>query len=299
MRRLLDRHLGDGWPRRAADPATFAPIDAIPAEELWAVRCEQRRMLVEYVRDRSQLMRIARGEPREYVEASARAFDPQVLTLGFARRLATYKRLHLLLHDVQRSFALLRGDRPIQLLLAGKAHPRDDEGKRLVQELFAVRSQQRAFERVVFLEDYNLGSAARLVGGCDVWINVPRPPLEASGTSGMKNAVNGGLQLSVLDGWWAEGYDGANGWALSGEIDGDEAAQDARHAGELYRLLESEVVPEFYDRDVGGIPRAWTARIKRSMRTLIPAFSATRMLADYEARVYGAPGRPEGSHLGG
>jgi starch phosphorylase len=288
MRRLLDRHLGAGWPRRAADPVTFAAIDAIPAEELWAVRSEQRRMLVDYVRDRSQLQRIARGDPRERVEAAARAFDPDVLTLGFARRLATYKRLHLLLHDVQRSFALLRGERPVQLLLAGKAHPRDDGGKRLVQELFAVRAQERAFERVVFLEDYNLGVAARLVGGCDVWINVPRPPLEASGTSGMKNAVNGGLQLSVLDGWWAEGYDGDNGWALSGEIDGDEGAQDARHAGELYRLLESEVVPEFYDRDDAGIPRAWTARIKRSMRTLIPAFSAARMLADYEARVYGA-----------
>ncbi|HYH90141.1 MAG TPA: alpha-glucan family phosphorylase, partial [Solirubrobacteraceae bacterium] len=286
MRRLLDRHLGEGWPQRAADPATFATIDAIPAAELWAVRCEQRRRLVDYVRDRSQLQRIARGDPRDFVEASARAFDPGVLTIGFARRLATYKRLHLLLHDVQRSFALLGGERPVQLLLAGKAHPRDDGGKRLVQDLFAVRSQQRAFERVVFLEDYNLGVAARLVGGCDVWINVPRPPLEASGTSGMKNAVNGGLQLSVLDGWWAEGYDGTNGWALSGDVDADEGGQDARHADDLLRLLESEVVPEFYDRDGADIPQAWTARIKRSMRTLIPAFSATRMLAEYEERVY-------------
>ncbi len=289
MRRLLDRHLGAGWPARAADPATFAPIDAIPAGELWAVRGEQRRLLVDYVRDRSQLQRIARGDPRDYVEASARSFDPGVLTIGFARRLATYKRLHLLLHDVQRSLALLGGERPIQLLLAGKAHPRDDGGKRLVQELFAVRSEQRAFERVVFLEDYNLGVAARLVGGCDLWINVPRPPLEASGTSGMKNAVNGGLQLSVLDGWWAEGFDGDNGWALSGEVDADEPAQDARHAEALYRLLEREVVPEFYDRDEAGIPQAWTARVKRSMRTLIPAFSATRMLADYEERVYRTP----------
>jgi starch phosphorylase len=289
MRRLLDRHLGEGWSTRAGDPATFAPIDAIPAAELWDVRCEQRRLLVEYVRDRSQLQRIARGETRETVEAAARAFDPGVLTVGFARRLATYKRLHVLLHDVQRSFALLRGERPLQLLLAGKAHPRDDGGKRLVQELFAVRSQQRACERVVFLEDYNLGVAARLVGGCDVWVNVPRPPLEASGTSGMKAAVNGGLQVSVLDGWWAEGYDGSNGWALSGEVDPDEAAQDARHADELYRLLESEVLPEFYERDEAGIPQAWTARIKRSMRTLIPAFSAVRMLAEYEDRVYRTP----------
>ena len=287
MRRLLDRHLGADWPLRAADGATFDGVDSIPARELWEVRCEQRRVLVEYVRDRSQLQRIARGEPREYVEAAARAFDPGVLTIGFARRLATYKRLHLLLHDVGRSFSLLGGERPVQLLLAGKAHPRDDDGKRLVQQLFAVRTQQRAFERVVFLEDYNLGVAARLVRGCDVWINVPRPPLEASGTSGMKAAVNGGLQLSVLDGWWAEGYDGTNGWALAGDVDDDHARQDAAHAGELLRLLESEVVPEFYERDADGVPQAWLARVRRSMRTLIPAFSATRMLAEYEDRIYG------------
>ena len=208
MRRLLDEHLGEGWAMRAGDPATLAAIDAVPAAELWAVRCEQRRLLVEYVRDRSQLQRIARGEPRDHVEAAAKAFDPGVLTVGFARRLATYKRLNLLLQDAARGFALLGGERPIQLLLAGKAHPRDDDGKRLLQQLFYARAQQRAFERVVFLEDYNLAVAARLVRGCDLWINVPRPPLEASGTSGMKVAVNGGLQLSVLDGWWAEGYDG-------------------------------------------------------------------------------------------
>jgi starch phosphorylase len=241
---------------------------------------------VRFVRDRSQQQRSARGEPRDAVEAAAKAFDPEILTIGFARRLATYKRLNVLLHDAQRSFALLRGERPLQLLLAGKAHPRDDDGKRLVQELFSVRRQERAFERVVFLEDYDLAVAGRLVRGCDVWINVPRPPLEASGTSGMKVAVNGGLQVSVLDGWWAEGYDGDNGWALSGEVDLDHGAQDARHAAELYRLLEDEVVPEFYDRDAAGIPQAWIARVKRSMRTLIAQFSATRMVVEYEQKIY-------------
>ena len=289
MRRLLDEQLGAGWERAAADPATFARIDAIPAAELWAVRNEQRRLLVDYVRDRSQLQRIARGDPREKVEAAAKAFDPGILTIGFARRLATYKRLNVLLHDVQRAFAMLRGDRPLQLLLAGKAHPRDDDGKRLVQQLFRVREQERAFARVVFLEDYDLDVAARLVRGCDVWINVPRPPLEASGTSGMKVAVNGGLQLSVLDGWWAEGYDGENGWALSGDVDDDHGAQDERHAAELYRLLEDEVVPEFYERDEDGIPQAWIARVKRSMRTLIPQFSATRMVEEYEQNIYREP----------
>lgn len=288
MRRLLDAHLPQQWARRADDPDVYAAIDAIPAAELWAARCEQRELLVDFVRDRSQLDRIARGEPREVVEASARVFDPGVLTIGFARRLATYKRLHLLLHDLDRAIGLLRGERPVQLLLAGKAHPKDDEAKRLVQGLFGARWERNAFEHVVFLEDYDLGLAARLVRGCDLWINLPRPPMEASGTSGMKVAVNGGLQLSVLDGWWAEGYDGHNGWALSGDADPDHHAQDARHAHEMYGLLEGEIVPEFYDRDEAGIPQAWIARVKRSMRTLIPAFSATRMVSDYETRIYHA-----------
>jgi glycogen phosphorylase len=285
MRQLLDRHLGEGWADRVLEPDAFATIDQIPDEELWAVRNEQRELLVDYVRDRSQLDRIARGEPRDYVESAARALDPGVLTIGFARRLATYKRLHLLVHDLHRSLGLVRGERPMQLLIAGKAHPRDDDGKRLVQSLFGARWEQGAAGRVVFLEDYDLGVAARLVRGCDVWLNVPRPPLEASGTSGMKAAVNGALQFSVLDGWWAEAYDGENGWALPGDEDHDHWAQDARHASELYRVLEEEILPEFYDRD-GELPRAWLRRIKHSMRTLIPRFSARRMVAEYEDRIY-------------
>jgi starch phosphorylase len=289
MRRLLDRHLGEGWALHADEPGALAAVDAIPAAELWAVRAEQRAHLIEYVRDRSQVDRILRGGRREYVESAARTLDPDVLTIGFARRLATYKRLDLLMHDLHRSLGLVRGERPIQLLVAGKAHPRDDGGKALVQQLFGARGEEGAGGRVVFLEDYDLGLAARLVSGCDVWVNVPRPPLEASGTSGMKNVVNGGLQLSVLDGWWAEAYDGANGWAIGGEIDHDHGAQDARHAAELYRLLEDEVVPEFYDRDGDGIPQAWVARVRRSMRTLIGEFAATRMVADYEERIYRVP----------
>jgi starch phosphorylase len=286
MRALLDRHLGEGWEQRMLDPEAFAAIDDIPAEELWAVRREQRTALVDGVRERSIVDRLLRGDARRYAEAAGNAFDPDVLTIGFARRLATYKRLHLLLRDPQRSLALLDGDRPIQLLLAGKAHPRDDEGKRLVQELFRFRGEEGFARRVVYLEDYNLDVAAKLVRGCDVWINLPRPPLEASGTSGMKNVFNGGLNLSVLDGWWAEGYDGENGWALSGAVDDDHGAQDHRDAQELYRLLEEEVVPEFHDRDEQGIPQAWVRRIKRSMRTLLPQFSAARMVAEYEQRLY-------------
>ena len=288
MRRLLDRHLGAGWQARQVDPETFARVDAIPDEELWAVRNEQRALLVDFVRDRSVLDRAARGEPRHYAQAAAHAFDPGALTIGFARRVATYKRLYLLLHDMQRSLELIRGGRPLQFVLAGKAHPRDDEAKRVIQHVFGIRGEEGVAGRVVFLEDYDLGVAARLVRGCDVWVNVPRPPLEASGTSGMKSALNGGLQLSVLDGWWAEGYDGENGWALSGDVDHDHGAQDHRHADELLRILADEVVPEFYDRGDDDIPRRWVARVKRSIRTNVPAFSATRMLLDYEERMYAA-----------
>jgi starch phosphorylase len=288
MRALLDRHLGDGWLARATDPATWAPVEDVPDEELWAVRNEQRAQLVDYVRDRGVADRLGRDEPRPYAEAGL-AFDPEALTIGFARRLATYKRLNLVLQDAVRAQHLFGGDRPIQLVLAGKAHPRDDDGKRLVQGIFSHKMTPGFAARVVYLDDYDLRMAGWLVRGCDVWVNLPRPPLEASGTSGMKSAVNGGLHLSVLDGWWAEAYDGTNGWALSGEVDHDHGAQDARDSAELLRLLEDDIVPAYYDRDAGGLPRAWLARVKRSLLTNGPAFGAGRMLEDYVQRVYGAP----------
>jgi starch phosphorylase len=284
MRGLLDRHLGEGWLDRAADAATWEPVDAIDDAELWAVRREQRADLVAWARERSMADRLGREEPREYVEAPD--FDPDVLTIGFARRLATYKRLHLLLRSAERIVDLLHGKRSVQILLAGKAHPRDDDGKRSLQALFSAKGIPEISHRVAYLDDYDLSIAARLVRGCDVWVNVPRPPLEASGTSGMKSAVNGGLQLSVLDGWWAEAYDGTNGWALPGEVDEDHDAQDTRDAGELLRLLYDAVVPAFYDRDADGLPRAWLARVKASLRTNGPEFSATRMVRDYVNTIY-------------
>ena len=289
MRRLLDRHLGDGWLDRAADPATWAGVDGISDEELWAVRCEQRASLVDYVRAKSVTDRLGRDEPRGYVEAAAGTFDPGALTVGFARRLATYKRLHLLVQDADRALALLGNGRPVQFVLAGKAHPRDEDGKRMVQHLFTFKWAPEIGGRVVYLDDYDLSSAARMVRGCDVWLNLPRPPLEASGTSGMKSAVNGGLQLSVLDGWWAEGYDGENGWALPGDEDPDHGAQDQRDGAELHRLLEKEVAREFYERDESGLPRAWLARVRASLKTNAPAFSATRMVRDYVEQFYKAP----------
>ena len=275
MRELLDRHLGDGWTDRAVDPATWEPIDEIPARELWDARSAQRRELIDVVRERSVMDRLGRGDTAEYVRAAVSALDPDMLTIGFARRVATYKRLDLLLRDVDRALALLSDDeRPVQLILAGKAHPKDDDGKRLVQRLFEMKGHFAVGRRVVYLDDYDLALGAAMVRGCDIWVNVPRPPLEASGTSGIKSAMNGGLQLSVLDGWWPEAYDGTNGWAISGEVDHDHGAQDWRHADELYRLLTDEAVPTFYTRDDSGLPRGgsrWCAtRCARSGRSSAP-----------------------------
>jgi starch phosphorylase len=281
MRELLDRHLGAAWIERVEDPVTWSAVDQIPDEELWDVRRRQRAELVEFVRARSTQDRLLRADLREYVDAAARVFDEDVLTIGFARRVAIYKRLELLTRDAAATLALLGGDRPVQVVLAGKAHPRDEEAKQSLQRLFGLKSAQVVGERVVYLDDYDLAVAAMLVRGCDLWLNLPRPPLEASGTSGMKSAFNGGLQLSVLDGWWAEGYDGTNGWALPGETAEDSVAQDERDADTLHALLANEVVPAFYDRDGRGLPTAWLDRMRASLRSLGPRFCAARMLDEY------------------
>ncbi len=290
MRRLLDRHLGERWHARAAESAIWEALESVPDSELWAARNQQRGALVDFVRDRSTADRLERGESRDYVQAAARAFDPNVLTIGFARRVATYKRLHLIVEDPDSSLSLLAGERPVQIVLAGKAHPSDEEAKQIIQRVFSLKGAPHVGSRVIYLHDYDMGVAGRLVQGCDVWVNLPRPPLEACGTSGMKSVANGGLQLSVLDGWWAEGYDGANGWALSGDICADHAAQDARDSAEMHRLLTEEIIPAFYAREDGGPPRPWLSLIRRSMRSLVPAFCAGRMLDEYAERVYGAKG---------
>jgi starch phosphorylase len=293
MRALLDRHLGDGWLDRASDPATWAPVDAIPDEELWAARNDARAQLVEYVRTKSVQDRLLRGEDPEAVKAVAETFSEDTLTLGFARRIATYKRLFLLTYDPERVRRIFGDGPPLQMVVAGKAHPLDDTAKQMLVDVFRLSRDVGITSRVAFLENYDLSVAAPIVGGCDVWINVPRPPLEASGTSGMKSAANGGLNLSVLDGWWVEGYDGENGWEIDGVTEGeDEATQDARHAHALYDLLEQQVIPLFSDRDADGIPRRWLAMVKRSLRTNGPRFSAARMVEEYADRIYSSP--PDG-----
>jgi glycogen phosphorylase len=282
MRELLDRHLPEDWGSRAADPEVWAAVDGIPAEELWQMRRRQREALVAFIRSRSVADRLLRNDVRAYVEGAYRAFDPEVLTIGFARRVATYKRLEMLIRDPDWTLKLLDGGRPVQVVLAGKAHPRDEEAKRALQSVFGLKAARIVGERVVFLDDYDLATGAALVRGCDVWLNLPRPPLEASGTSGMKSVFNGGLQLSVLDGWWAEGYDGHNGWAISGDVDADHQAQDERDVTALHELLDEQVLPAFYDgRDASGIPARWVDMIRASLRTLGPRFCATRMLMEY------------------
>ena len=265
MQTLFDRHLGADWRTRLGDLSMWERVAAIPDAELWAVRCEQREALVHYVREQSVRDRLGRGETPDYVEAAARAFDPKTLTIGFARRVATYKRFYLLSRFPERGLRLL-GDGPtqIQIIVAGKAHPQDGEAKQALSGFFQMKRAPGVSRRIVFLEDYDLHMAPRFVSGVDLWLNLPRPPLEASGTSGMKVALNGGLNLSVLDGWWAEAYDGENGWAIASPP-GDPHMQDDHDAGALLDLLELEAIPLFYERDANGIPRGWLQRIKTSM----------------------------------
>jgi starch phosphorylase len=289
MQALLDRHLGPEWPSRLADAALWERIASIPDAELWAVRRALRGQLVEYTRAQSMRVRIARGESPEYVEAAARAFDPEALTLGFARRVATYKRLHLFTRRLDRGLRLLADTaHPIQVVIAGKAHPQDQEAKQTLQAVLELRRGPHIGSRMSFLDDYDLDMASHLVAGVDLWVNLPRPPLEASGTSGMKAALNGGLNLSVLDGWWIEGYDGETGWSIASP-DGDPAARDDHDAAALYDLLEHEVVPLFYRRDADGVPRDWIRRVKASMQRLVPRFSADRMVREYVTTLYTAP----------
>jgi starch phosphorylase len=288
MRELLDRHLGDDWLTRAADPATWTAVQEIPDRELWEVRNRQRAVLIDFAIARSTSDRLMRGDDYEYVLSAAEGLSHEVLTIGFARRVATYKRLDLLMRESESAASLLTGDRPIQLLLAGKAHPRDDDAKRVLHRLFSVKREPMISHRVAFLDDYDLASAAALVRGCDLWLNLPRPPLEASGTSGMKSAVNGGLQLSVLDGWWAEAHEGTNGWAISGVVDADQQAQDDRDADVLRELLGGEVIPAFYERDDDGLPQRWISMIRASLMTIAPRFSTARMLDDYVNGPYSA-----------
>ena len=259
-------------------------IDALPAAALWAMRAKNREELVTYIHER-----LARESSSESQTTSAKnVFDPNILTIGFARRFAVYKRPNLLLHDPERLARILYDpQRPVQLVVAGKAHPADEPGKALVRAWIQFVARRELRDRVVFLSDYDMLLAEYLVRGVDLWINTPRRPWEACGTSGMKVLVNGGVNLSELDGWWAEAYSPEVGWAIGdGQEHEDEAAWDAVEAEQLYGLLENQIVPSFYDRDDAGIPQAWVAKVRQSMARLTPRFSANRTIRDYTERYY-------------
>jgi starch phosphorylase len=287
MHELYDRNLGPHWERRSGEPEVWAGISRVVDGELWETHQVLKGRLIDFVRRRLARQSERRGD-RSAVEAARQALSPEALTIGFARRSATYKRSTLLLRMLDRLDGLVNDPvRPVQIIFAGKAHPRDEQGKTLLREIVQLTMDSRFAGRVVFIEDYDIDVGRHLVQGVDVWLNTPRRPFEASGTSGMKVVLNGGLNLSVIDGWWAEAYDGSNGFAIGrGEAHRDPEVQDARDAEDLYRTLEQEVIPLYYERDIDGLPRAWIARMKWAIRTLGWRFNSDRMVMDYLGQCY-------------
>jgi len=262
-------------------------VEQVGDGDLWSFRASQRYALIRYARHRLVRQMQVRGAAPDHIQQARHVLDPNAITLGFARRFVEYKRPNLLLHDPDRLARILcHPDRPAQLIVAGKAHPQDEEGKRLVHELTRFAGRADVWDRIVFLEDYDMALAQYLVAGIDVWLNTPRRPWEACGTSGMKVLVNGGLNLSELDGWWAEAYTPEVGWALGDGREHHEPEYDAVEASRLYEILEQQVIPEFYDRDRAGIPKTWLKRIRASMARLTPQFSGNRMVREYVETIY-------------
>lgn len=290
MRALLERHLGPECFDRAADPKVWANVDKIPDEELWNVQLQLKEELVGYIRLRAARNLLQRGRLQPEIVSTATMLSPPVLTIGFARRFATYKRADLVFSDIERAARLLdHPQRPVQFIYAGKAHPQDTHGQDVIRRVIQASRHARLKNRVVFLEDYDIGVARELVAGVDVWLNNPRRPHEASGTSGQKAALNGGLNVSILDGWWCEGYqaDRDAGFAIGDDVElEDLVAQDKKDAESLYDVLEKQVIPLYYDRDARGVPRKWIARMKHALRSLGPLYNTHRMVAEYARRFY-------------
>jgi starch phosphorylase len=286
---LFEKQAGRDWATIARDRAAWSRLVAeIPDAELWSAHLLLKERLVAFIRQRSFAAREARGESAEFTEASQNLFEPSALTIGFARRAAGYKRWNLLLQEPERLSRIINdAARPVQFVFAGKAHPQDQDAKLVLQQVANWTSGTSVATRSVFLQNYDHEIARQLVQSVDVWLNVPRRPLEASGTSGEKVAMNGGLNLSVLDGWWLEGYDGSNGFAVGNEpASGESADVDKSDAESLYSVIESQVVPLYYDRDSDGLPRKWIAMMKNSIAGLLPEFNSDRMVEEYARRIY-------------
>jgi starch phosphorylase len=288
MFRLYDRHLGTGWHERSGDARIWEGIENVDDGELWETHLSLKTRLLEFVRRRAVEQAELRGEPPATLQKLSRVLSPDALTIGFARRFATYKRANLILKDVEMLASMVNDPkRPVQFIFAGKAHPRDDPGKRVLQQIAELMRDRQFADKFVFVEDYDINVGRLFVQGVDVWLNNPRRPLEASGTSGQKVVLNGGLNLSVPDGWWAEAYDGFNGFAIgTGRTHSNMDVHDSRDGEELYRALREEVIPLYYQRDRDGLPRGWIKRMKRTIRTLGWRFNANRMVMDYTLKCY-------------
>ena len=288
MARLYDRHLGVGWQAKSGDARTWEEIEAVDDGELWETHLSLKSQLLDFARRRACEQAERRGENGELLARLGKVLSPDALTIGFARRFATYKRANLLLGDMQRLAEMVNDPkRPVQFVFAGKAHPHDQPGKTILQQIAKMMRDSALGEKFVFIEDYDINVGRFLVQGVDVWLNNPRRPLEASGTSGQKVVLNGGLNLSILDGWWAEAYDGQNGFAIgSGRTHSDMKVHDSRDSEDLYRVLNDDVIPLYYSRDLDGLPRGWIKRMKRTIRTLGWRFNADRMVMDYTLKCY-------------
>jgi starch phosphorylase len=288
MGSLLAKHLGHDWLELHDDPAVADRVLDIPDEELWAVRQSLRAFLFKFVRERARQRFTLEGVAAPRIVAAGTMLDNDALTVGFARRFTGYKRPELIFLDSDRLGRILTAPgRSVQIVFAGKAHPADDTGKHHMQQIFRRALDPKFGGRIAFVDDYDLHVAHFLVQGCDVWLNNPRKPLEASGTSGMKAAINGTPHLSIGDGWWAEGWTGNNGWLIDAHADAnDHGAQDWADAQAIYALLEEQLVPAFYNRDSQGIPREWLRVVKQSIRTVLPRFSARRMVKEYVRTMY-------------
>ncbi len=288
MRRLYDRHLGVGWHRQSGASNTWASIETVDDGELWETHLSLKGQLLNFVRRRAVEQAERRGEAAGTLKQLDKVLSPDALTIGFARRFATYKRANLLLTDLERLAAMANdAKRPVQFVFAGKAHPHDEPGKRVLQQIAQMMRNSDFSDKLVFIEDYDINVGRYLVQGVDVWLNNPRRPLEASGTSGMKVVLNGGLNLSILDGWWAEAYDGLNGFAIGrGRTHSNMDVHDKRDGEALYHVLLDEVIPLYYLRDRDGLPRGWIKRMKRTIRTLGWRFNADRMVMDYTLKCY-------------
>ena len=285
MFRLYDRHFGPGWHEHSGDAGIWEGIENVDDGELWETHLSLKAQLLEFVRARAIEQGKRRGDPPDTVR---RVLSLDALTIGFARRFATYKRANLIVADIEKLASMVNDPkRPVQFIFAGKAHPGDEPGKRVLQQIAGLMPRREFADKFVFVEDYDVNVGRHLVQGVDVWLNNPRRPLEASGTSGQKVVLNGGLNLSVLDGWWAEAYDGLNGFAIgAGRTHSHPDIHDARDAEDLYRVLRDEVIPLYYGRDQDGLPRGWIKRMKRTIRTLGWRFNADRMVMDYALHCY-------------